>query len=115
MIYTENDVVTDIRENMRGGHGKIKLEHMLSGGALPPNTRLCAKITIAPGDSLGEHPHVGETEIYIFIEGKGKVTDDGMTISVKPGYVMTTGSGHTHSVLNDGDEDLVFLALIITE
>ncbi|MDR2505297.1 MAG: cupin domain-containing protein [Oscillospiraceae bacterium] len=113
MIYTKQDYIHEAKQNLRGGIGDVKFEHLLAGDALPKNCRLYAKITLAPGSSIGEHVHEGETEVYTFIEGTGKVTDDGMPINVAAGYNMTTASGHSHSVENTGDSDLVLLAVII--
>ena len=112
MIYTTQDVRREGRQNMRGGNGVVVLEHLLPD-ALPANVRLYARITLKPGSSIGKHSHEGETEIFTFLNGAGKVDDDGLPVNVRPGFVMSTGNGRSHSVENTGDEDLVFLACIV--
>ena len=113
MIRKKEDTAREVRDSMRGGKGQIIIEHLEKEG-LPKNARLFAKVTIAPGCSIGEHQHVGESELFYFISGSGVVTDDGERVDVTVGDVMTTGDGHSHSVENTGDVDLELIAVIIT-
>ena len=112
MIRRKMDLSREIRENMRGGKGRIVIEHLEKEG-LPANGRLFAKIIVAPGGSIGRHRHDGESEIFYFLSGGGMVTDDGERIPVAAGDVLTTGDGHSHSVENTGDVDLEMIAVII--
>ncbi|MDR1570589.1 MAG: cupin domain-containing protein [Oscillospiraceae bacterium] len=112
MVYTQQDIRSESRENMRGGNGKVTLDHLLPES--PANVRLFSRITLAPGCSIGKHTHEGETEIFAFESGTGTVLDDDLPIRVKPGFIMTTTSGHAHAVENDGEDNLVFLAVIVS-
>ncbi|GHU71183.1 oxalate-binding protein [Clostridia bacterium] len=113
MIFTPQDYKRELRHEMRGGKGDVIYDELIPG-AIPPNGRVFAKLTLTPGTSIGKHTHEGETELYTFVEGTGVAMDDDIPIKVKPGFVMVTPSGHAHAVENDGDEDLVFYACIIT-
>ena len=112
MVRSKSDTMREVRENMRGGKGRIIIEHLEKEG-LPANGRLFAKLTIAPGCSIGEHRHVGEAEMFYFLSGGGVVTDDGERITVSAGDVMTTYDGQSHGVENTGDVDLEMIAVII--
>ncbi|MDR1263571.1 MAG: cupin domain-containing protein [Oscillospiraceae bacterium] len=114
MIFTPLDYRHEDRLEMRGGKGVVLYDELIPG-AFPANCRVFAKLTLQPGCSIGKHTHEGETELYTFVSGTGTVMDDDMPIKVKPGYVMSTPSGHAHAVENDGDEDLVFYACIILD
>ncbi|MBQ1739461.1 MAG: cupin domain-containing protein, partial [Clostridiales bacterium] len=49
----------------------------------------------------------------IFIlEGEGKVLFDDKEFPVKPGEVLYCPEGHSHSLINNGTEDLVFYAVV---
>jgi len=98
MVKREKDMIKEIKEQMRGGKGKA---------------RLCAKITINPGSSIGVHEHVGEEEIFYIISGKGLVNDNGTITEVGPGDAVLTGNGASHSVEAVGDEPLVMMAVIL--
>lgn len=115
MIFRKDDLIKESRSNMRGGRGDIELTHLVSEEILGQSSRLFSINTIKPGDSIGDHPHHGEKEIYVFQKGQGMVTDDGKEVAVFPGDVMVTPNGHSHSVTNTGHEDLVFIALIIKD
>jgi mannose-6-phosphate isomerase-like protein (cupin superfamily) len=59
--------------------------------------------------------HVGESESFFFLSGKGVYNDNGTSVDIVPGMVTLTPSGQGHSVKNTGDDMLVFIALIIVE
>lgn len=115
MIHRAQTNGREVRNQMRGGKGDIVLEPLVCKEALPAKMRLFTKITIAPGCSIGEHVHEGETELFFFQSGKGRVWDDAGWAEVQAGDSMTTGNGHGHAVENTGDEDLVLIAAIVLE
>ena len=56
---------------------------------------------------------MGETEPFYILEGHGTfVEDDGTRVEVGPGDVCLIEPGQSHSMENNSDEDLVFMALI---
>ncbi|MDD3306582.1 MAG: cupin domain-containing protein [Acetobacterium sp.] len=105
----------ELKQNMWGGMGNVEITHITDNKILGKNCRLFAQITVKPGDSIGEHQHLGEREIFYFLQGKGIVIDDGKQSEIGPGDVMVTPDQSSHSVVNTGDEDLVFMALILNE
>ena len=113
MIFEKSGQTTEVRNEMRGGVGEIALTALC--GELPAKMRLFTKIVVAPGSSIGEHVHEGETELFYFAKGNATVLDDGVRKSVSAGDVMSTGSGHSHSVINEGDEDVVMIAAIVLD
>lgn len=113
MITRKADHAIDVREKMRGGNGSARLEKLMP--QLPEKTRLFSTITLAPGSSIGEHTHEGETELFYFVSGTGRVLDDGVSIDVCAGDAMSTGSGHSHGVENTGAEPLVLVAVIVLD
>ena len=75
-----------------------------------------AKIVLHPHSSIGWHQHVGNTEPYYILEGKGIFVDnDGSRSEVGPGDVCYIEVGQSHSLENPTDENLVFIALIYNE
>lgn len=100
-------------ENMCGGKGHVIIERLLGEKELNGKCGLYAKVTIEPGCSLGYHEHHGESETYFILSGKGDYNDNGEVIPVKAGYCTVTGDGCGHGLANTGNEDLVFMALII--
>ena len=67
---------------------------------------------LAPGASIGLHTHQGNSEIIFIFSGKGKVLYDGEYESLSAGSCHYCPMGHSHSLINDGGEDLVFCAVV---
>ncbi len=104
------------RENMRGGNGKVTLEHIVSKEEMNGHGRLYARIRLRPGCSIGFHEHIGDTEPYFILEGHGIFVDnDGSRNEVGPGDVCYIEVGQGHAIENNSDDDLVFMALIYNE
>lgn len=112
MIYRADSHSTEIRSEMRGGNGDVEMTVLHD--ALPKNCRLFNLITLKPGCSIGYHTHDNETELFYFISGTARIKDDEKYYQTMPGDVVSTGAGHGHSVANESNQDVTFLACIIT-
>ena len=94
------------------------LEHFNGGeGALEANMLVDVRNKIlrgrlAPGASIGEHVHDTSSEILFVISGKGKTLTDGVEESIFAGECHYCEKGQRHSLINDGDGDLVFFAVV---
>ena len=68
--------------------------------------------TLAPGASIGFHSHDSDSEIMYFLEGEATVlTHDGEE-KLLPGQAHYCPMGSSHSLVNRGDRDLKFLAIV---
>ena len=96
-----------------GGSGEIVLHHRFEREQMHGRSRLCAELLIAPGHSIGEHPHADDMEIFYMLEGElVSVNPDGSEEKFLPGDVMMTGGGERHSLRNDADVPARMLAVI---
>ena len=68
--------------------------------------------TLAPGHSIGLHTHDTSSEIMYFLSGRGTVTVDGVAETVSAGLCHYCQKGSAHTLVNDGEEDLVFFAVV---
>lgn len=100
-------------ENMAGGKGHVLIKDILGEKELNGKCGLYSEVTIEPGCSLGYHEHHGESETYYILSGKGDYNDNGTVRPVKEGDITYTPNGCGHGLENTGDENLVFMALII--
>ena len=101
--------------DMCGGKGEITLKHILGDEEMHGNCTLFAEVTIPVGASLGYHEHFGESETYFVVSGVGEYDDNGEKRIIKAGEMTYTPDKKGHSITNAGDEDLVFMALIIPD
>jgi len=115
MIKRKDSYEAQINENMRGGSGPVKIEHLLTPEEMNNKGRLFAKITLEPGSSIGFHVHEGEIEAFHIVSGEAQYDDNGETVTLLPGDTTHTPNGAGHSVKCAGDTTLEMIALILFE
>ena len=104
---------SETRTQMRGGNGDVVIEHFWKKDELKGKTRLCARLILAPGTSIGLHDHVDEEEVFIVLRGQAKILDGDETVIVNVGDTILTGDGGGHAVESVGAEPLEMVALIV--
>ena len=67
---------------------------------------------LVPGASIGLHAHTGNSEIMFITKGQGYVIYDGEKIAIQAGDVHYCPKGHSHTLVNDGETDLEFSAVV---
>lgn len=100
------------RKKLFDGDGEALIESLFDPGDFTARVRLCARITLPAGASIGYHVHRDEDEIYYILSGSGQVSDGVGTHPVGPGSALLTRSGEGHGLANSGEGDLVLLAVI---
>lgn len=112
MITRAADMAKETREKMRGGNGSVQIAHWFKPSDFGAKVRMCAKMTLAPGCSIGTHTHNGEDEIYLVLSGKGSIEENGQWVPISEGDAILTGKGRSHGVANNSAEPLVIAAII---
>ena len=97
------------------GKEKMFMTDLADFDASDPRIRLFSLVQVKPGEEVEYHMHIGESESFFFLSGKGIYNDNGTKVDIVPGMATLTPSGQGHSVKNTGDEMLVFIALIVVE
>jgi len=115
MIIKSDERNTRIAEDMRGGKGAITFYDLTNEASRVKHIRLLSEIVVKPGDSVGEHSHEDEAEVFFCLSGEGLVFDDGAYVPFLPGDVHFTTGNNPHGIKNEGTEDLRFLALIVLD
>ena len=114
MIRRKGTYKIDIRRQMMGGLGQFVVENILEPEEMRDKGRLFARGTLAPGCTVGYHVHDRDMEICYFLSGAGRVRDqDGIVTEVGPGDTNIVAVGEGHEIVNTGDTDLVYIALIL--
>lgn len=89
-----------------GGRGETAARMVADG-----NNRIM-KGRLAPGASIGDHRHDDSSEILYILQGWGRAALDGEVENLEPGICHYCPKGHTHSLENNGGEDLIFFAVV---
>ena len=113
MIRRKGSYEVTTREEMRGGKGTVRIEHYWSKEELKGKTRLCARLILEPGTSIGFHEHVDEEEVFIVLSGRGRIGEGDEETVVNPGDTILTGDGGGHAVESVGTEPLELVAVIV--
>ena len=114
MVIRKEDMPVQNVQNVRDGKGTLR-KQIIAPAEPSVHLRLFCTFTIPKGCSIGNHQHQGETEYYYILKGEGILTEDGVETVMKVGDVSATGYGSSHSIRNVKDEDLEFIAVIVTE
>ena len=115
MFHLNNEMNVEIKSKLRGGNGDLQFRHLFSGAELGGRADLLACVTLRPGESVGEHPHTGNGEVYYVLSGSVTVTEDDESRVLQAGDAEFCADGHSHSIFNHTDEDAQFLALIMKD
>ena len=71
-----------------------------------------ACFSVEPGASIGYHLHDTSSEMIYVLNGTGKALYDDGEESLAPGICHYCPKGHSHSVINNGADTLVFFAVV---
>lgn len=67
---------------------------------------------LPPGCTIGLHTHDSSSEVIYILSGQGKALFEGAYEPLGPGSCHYCPKGKTHSLINDGAEDLCFVAVV---
>ena len=67
---------------------------------------------LVPGASVGVHRHIPSSEIIFILSGKGKSICDGKEELLFAGDCHYCPKGSEHCLINVGEEDLLFYAVV---
>ena len=113
MIRKPDEFKTELRENMRGGDGTVKLTHFVTSDELYEKGRLFGTITLEKNCGIGYHTHDADSEISVVRKGTAEYNDNGTSVTVSAGDVLVCAKGEGHSIKNNNDEPVELTALIV--
>jgi len=109
MIISSKKLSVEQRTGERLGTSiKLLEEYQMHGKA-----KVFARVALRPGSRGPLHQHVGSFEAFYILAGFSLVDDNGTMQKVKVGDVVFTDDGESHSIQNNGDTDLEYIALVI--
>jgi len=112
MVRKPGEMRVQVREDMRGGKGAVTIRHCFEKEEFGANVRLCARLSLPPGASIGMHDHKEEDEVFFLTKGQGLLDEGATRTPVGAGDAILTGKGGAHAIENTGDTDLEILAII---
>jgi quercetin dioxygenase-like cupin family protein len=105
IVEHEQDIAREEPGPHKGGGNTTAYPFFAKADDLPLVFR---KRTLRPGSSIGYHLQEKD-EIYYIIQGKGEMTMNGKTFSVKAGDAILTRPGNSHGLQPTGKDSLTLL------
>ena len=106
MVLDFKKMEETVNENFRGGEKKT----FLSRFADDLNKIMVGRLE--PGASVGYHRHEEDSEVVYILKGCGKFVLENGEETVPEGSGHYCPKGEAHSLVNDGDTELVFFAVV---
>jgi quercetin dioxygenase-like cupin family protein len=66
---------------------------------------------LAPGQASTKHRHFEMHELYVLLEGEGRVRVDNEVLTLSPLSALLVEPEHTRQLFNDGDADSLWLVV----
>lgn len=98
----------DAKPNFKGGEKEYNVKMFTDDKNKVMRGRL------VPGASIGFHTHTEDQEVIYILEGEGSLVDpEGNVLEkVLPGQATLCPKGESHSLMNNGNKDLTFFAVV---
>ena len=113
MIKRSDDMIREIKEQMRGGMGQVTVKHLFMPEEIHGKARLIAHLTLEPGCSIGFHEHVNEEEVFYALSGEVVLNDEGIDQVLYAGDAAMTLGGQSHSLRNESAAKAEVMAIIL--
>lgn len=85
------------------GTGEVKSVKLFSEEDYDSKLRFFYYMELPPGTSIGYHGHEQNEEVYVVLEGQGRMTVNGEERDVKPGDVILNKPNWSHGLENSSD------------
>lgn len=99
----------DVRRELFGGRGEVKVWSLLPGAAEPFTALLSCELS--PGGSVGRHVQQHDPEVVVGLSGNGRATVNDQPFSLGPGDVVHVPLGSVLAIENLGDGALGYLII----
>lgn len=107
MLVDFNKIKEQTVANMNGGTGELSVKMFVGeNGKIIP-------CRIYAGGSIGLHRHPTSDDINYVVSGTGKAICDGIEERLTEGCVHICKKGSEHSIINDGNDDLVMITIVV--
>ena len=106
---------------MRINFNELPLQHLahfnggekeLQANIFQDDSNKILRATLIPGASVGLHCHATSSETIFFTSGRGIMITDGIEEPVAAGECQYCKKGQSHTLINNGDVDLCFFAVV---
>lgn len=98
---------------LHGGKGLVGVREIWGHQDFRTNLGFLIHCLLPPGASIGYHRHETIEELYVIMNGAGRITVDGETADVGSGDAILNVLGGAHGLYNPTGEDLELFAVAV--
>lgn len=88
---------------------QMRVDNTNLAGQLEAKTLGCRLWRLRPGQASTRHRHFDETELYVVLEGTGRMRIDGELLTLEPLSAVLAEPDTVRQVFNDTDSDVLWL------
>lgn len=99
-IIDFDSIAEDLQTNFKGGEGDVAFR------IFKDDLNKIMRVRMTPHSSVGLHSHETDSEIIMVLKGSGKIVFDGQELPIREGLVHYCPKGHSHTIINDTDQEL---------
>ena len=99
----------DVRRELFGGRGEVRVWSLLRGAADPFTAILSCELS--PGGSVGRHVQQQDPEVVVGLAGSGQASVDGRACPLGAGDVVHVPLGSVLAIENPGEQPLRYLII----
>jgi uncharacterized cupin superfamily protein len=90
---------------------QMRVENTDLAGQLEASTLGARFWRLRPGQASTKHRHFDQHEMYVLVEGVGRMRVDEELITLEPHSAVLVEPEHTRQLFNDGDQDALWLVV----
>ena len=113
MIVRVSEKTHDEMLNPKNGLGKATRIAYEEACKYEGSIKMMAMMSLDSDSTIGYHVHEDDMELYLILDGKPIVNDNGTEDILNPGDLLITEKGQGHSMSNKTNDPVTFLAIII--
>ena len=100
-------------QQLHGGKGIIGSRVVWDWRDFRNNWGIIVHCLLPADTSIGYHRHDTVEEVYIVIDGNGRITADDVTVDVHPGDAILNRLGGSHGIYNNSNDELEILVVSV--
>jgi uncharacterized cupin superfamily protein len=88
---------------------QMRVENTDLGAQLEATTLGARYWRVHPGEASTRHRHFDQHELYVLLEGRGRIRVDDELVTLEPRSAVLVEPEHTRQIFNDTEEDALWL------
>ena len=99
---------------MHEGSGRVSYKRLVNGGMLDFQITGMDYASLPPGSVIGLHDHPDSPEIWVVLNGSGKVQHEDSHVTLGPDQMLFTPAGGRHAMVNPDDAKAPIEFVVVT-